>query len=133
MNPKVRITKKLLTLHSCDFIESIKDAPEDLAALDRELKAVDWVLKLISDAIERDEQRGGMDSVLDGCKEPLDALYQIVVEITQALGSKNMLRQQWMKMEWTWRAETIAKFERRLQRAKMNIMMTTVAQNANLW
>ncbi|KAH6711511.1 hypothetical protein BKA61DRAFT_693253 [Leptodontidium sp. MPI-SDFR-AT-0119] len=114
----------------CDLLDSIKDAPKDLATLNRELKVVELILKSITrnepPHETRDRTTEIMDEVQEDFWEALNELKLITADIAIGLAAKSKARRQWTKVDWAWRAEKIRKLKLRLQDAKFNLLLVRI-------
>ncbi|XMA18429.1 hypothetical protein WAI453_011220 [Rhynchosporium graminicola] len=117
------------------LLDSIKDAPRDLAALKRELEISEWIICGMSAMKQsygtNEEAFQVVRLIQEEYWEVLNDLRSLVTTLTYGLDSRSTARRRWAKVDWACRAEKFGKLKIRLHDAKLNFLL--VQKSPDLW
>ncbi|CZT47054.1 uncharacterized protein RSE6_07578 [Rhynchosporium secalis] len=109
------------------LLDSIKDAPRDLAALKRELEISEWIICGMSAMKQsygtNEEAFQVVRLIQEEYWEVLNDLRSLVTTLTYGLDSRSTARRRWAKVDWACRAEKFGKLKIRLHDAKLNFLL----------
>lgn len=107
----------------CDFWESIKDAPEEIATLVQELKLLDLVLK----KIHVNEEKFGADptttAVLNRCAEKVNTLVAAMDTFQPGFASKKWQVRTWNSFKVTLQSKKFHNFRLSLGEIKTTLIL----------
>lgn len=113
-------------LHS--FFSNVKNAPEFVGSLDRELVCIQDILKNIRDRSinpSPGSQNDPLESALKNCAEPITLLQDLIKE-NDLQGPERGLRRQWNQICTGFKRKDFARYIDQLERAKTNLLNANV-------
>lgn len=105
------------------MLRSIQDAPDYINSILQDLDFIRFTLAQIASHQEKFGQDPGTELVLEKCWEPLHALELIAYSVVPGLKSDSKIKRKWAAIEVVWRQEDITKFRKKLQGAKLELLL----------
>ena len=117
----IQLGQSFITLY--EFWESVKEAPENVSAVVKDLKLLAAILR----QIELNEQQYGQNAevtdALKSCTAKVDILRNLVDQLEPGFASKRRVQRKWTALRAALKSDKVEKFRKLLEETKTTILL----------
>lgn len=117
----LQLIDKIKEVH--DFWSSLKDAPDDIRTIVRDLKSLSDVLEYIRDDVTQHGPDQTIGDLLDHCEQKVNSWKKMVEHLEQGLRSSSRRARSWSSFRTVLRDKQFKKFYESLQDTKITLLL----------